>query len=129
MSITLEKTTDSYMESLTEFINDGFLDIVEDGGMTAGRFARLVIAIGEKIRLRGQRKVTDFSFQLGGMKYAVHVNNSLKGFVSVSSEEGYTGVSNTEFYPFFQDEDGWLEGYKNLASMINEAWYLCEDNL
>ena len=122
----LEKTNAVDLKPLAEFINDEILDIVDEERMTAERFAQIVQIIGNRVRFCSRNKVTDFSFKMGGKEYAVRVNNHHKGFVSVTNEDGDTGLSETEFYPFFEDEDGWFAGLCNLAQMINEAWYLCD---
>ena len=55
--------------------------------------------------------------------YLYSINNEHKGFVSIS-DDCSTGVSRTEYYPFYKDdEDGWYTGLCSLAEMINEAWY------
>ena len=128
----LEKTNAVDMQPLVEFINDEILDIVDEDRMTAERFAQIVQIIGNRVRFCSHNKVADFSFKMGGREYAVRVNNHHFGYVSVTNDDGYTGMSYTEFYPFFEDEDGWFTGLCNLAQMINEAWYLCTskgDNL
>ena len=122
---TLERTNAVDLQPLAEFINDEILDIVDEVSMTAEIFAQIVEIIGNRVRFCSRNKLTDFSFKMGGKEYAVRVNNHHKGFVSVTNEYGYTGVSYTEFYPFFEDEEGWFAGLCNLAQMINEAWYLC----
>ena len=123
----LEKTNAVDLQPLVEFINDEILDIVDEERMTAERFARLVQIIGNRIRFCSHNKVADFSFKMGGREYAVRVYNHHKGFVSVTNDDGDTGVCHTEFYPFFEDEEGWFAGLCNLAIMINEAWYLCNN--
>ena len=122
----LEKTNAVDLIPLAEFIRDEILDIVDEEKMTAERFAGIVQIIGNRVRFCSHNKVTDFSFKMGGKKYAVRVNNHYKGFVSVTNEDGDTGLSETAFYPFFEDEEGWFAGLCNLAQMINEAWYLCD---
>lgn len=121
----LEKANAVDLQPLVDFINDEILDIVDEERMTAERFAQIVQIIGNRVRFCSHDKVADFSFKMGGKEYAVRVNNHHKGFVSVTNEDVVTGVSYTEFYPFFEDEDGWFAGLCNLAQMINEAWYLC----
>jgi hypothetical protein len=60
-------------------------------------------------------------------KYIFKVNNSLNGFVSCSNTDtGHTGISNTLYYPYYEDDDN--GGLKNLVEMINESWHLCENN-
>jgi len=124
----LEKGNAVDLQALVEFIQDECLDIVDDKYMTAERFARLVHIIGNRVRFCSKRKVADFSFKIDGKEYAVRVNNNLKGFVSVSCD-GETGMSTTEYFPFYSDvEDGFFTGYCCLAQMVNEAWYLCTAN-
>ena len=123
----LEKTNAVDLQPLVDFINDEILDIVDEERMTAERFARLVQITGNRVRFCSRNKVADFSFKMGGREYAVRVNNHHKGFVSVTNDDGDTGVSYTEFYPFFEDEEGWFAGLCNLAQMINEAWYLADN--
>lgn len=123
----LEKTNAVDLQPLVDFINDEILDIVDEERMTAERFARLVQIIGNRVRFCSHNKVADFSFKMGGRKYAVRVNNHHKCFVSVTNDDGDTGISHTEFYPFFEDEEGWFAGLCSLAQMINEAWYLANN--
>ena len=76
------------------------------------------------------KEVTEPLTSCGGIKnYQIKVSNNHGGFVSVSDEDtGDTGVSNTMFYPFFKDEEeGYFAGLCSLASMVNEAWYLCNN--
>ena len=123
----LEKANAVDLQPLVEFIQDECLDIVDGEKMTAERFARIVSIIGNRVRLCDKNKVTDYSFKIGGQEYAVRVNNNYKGFVSVTNEDGDTGLSETQYYPYFEDEEeGWFAGQCCLAQMINEAWYLCE---
>ena len=72
--------------------------------------------------------ISVYDTKVKGQEYAVRVNNHYKGFVSVTNEDGDTGLSETCYYPFFEDEeDGWFAGQMNLAQMINEAWYHCNN--
>jgi len=132
--INLEKKVGNAvdLQPLVEFIQDENLDIVDEEGMTAERFANLVNIIGNRVRFCSHNKVTFFDFKMNGRTFYVKVNNHHKGFVSVTNDDGDTGVSNTEYFPFFGDEEGYFAGYCSLAQMINEAWYLCTakgDNL
>lgn len=121
------------LQPLIGFIQDENLDIVDEDGMTAERFANLVNIIGNRVRFCSHNKVTSFYFKMNGRTFYVKVNNNHKGFVSVTNDEGNTGVSYTDYYPFYEDEgEGWFAGQCDLAQMINEAWYLCTakgDNL
>lgn len=129
MAINLEKQVGNAvdLQQLVEFIQDENLDIVDEEDMTSERFANLVNIIGNRVRFCSHNKVTFFDFKLKGRPFYVKVNNHYKGFVSVSNDDGNTGVSNTEYFPFYEDEEeGWFAGLCNLAQMIDEAWYLCE---
>ncbi len=64
----------------------------------------------------------------GNKDYQIKVINTYGGSVSVS-DDCCTGVSNTLYYPFFADEDGYLSGLLSLMDMINEAWYNCTEDL
>ena len=124
----MEKTKAVDLEPLAEFIQDECLDIVDGDRMDAERFARLVDIIGNRVRFCSHNKVTDFEFKIGGDEYSVRVNNNLHGFVSVSDGTS-TGVSHTEYKPFWSDEeDGYFAGYCSLAQMVSEAWYHCVNN-
>jgi hypothetical protein len=92
---------------------------------TDDEIADCVLAIASRLMLPA--KVVEHRMQSYG--YAIKVNNNLQGFVSVSDEEaGHTGVSKTLYYPFFKDdEEGYFAGLCSLASMLNEAWYLCNN--
>lgn len=129
----LEKTNAVDFQPLTEFIQDENLDIIHEKNMSAERLARLVFIIGNRIRFCSHNNVAEYNFLMSGKLWEVKVNNNYKGFVSVTDEDGCTGVSYTEYKPFWSDdEDGYFTGYCSLAQMINEAWYLCTtkgDNL
>lgn len=128
--INLEKKVGNAvdLQPLVEFIQDENLDIVDEENMTAERFANLVNIIGNRVRFCSHNKVTLFDFKMKGRTFYVKVNNNHKGFVSVTNDDGNTGVSNTEYFPFFEDEEeGYFAGQCSLAQMINEAWYLCEN--
>lgn len=105
---------------LVTFINDEPLDMLDE--FEADDIAIKVISIAHRLMFR------DFCnghFKVGKSDYLYSVNNKTGGWVSVSNDDS-TGVSRTEYKPFFtDDEDGAFAGLCSLASMINEAWYLC----
>jgi hypothetical protein len=110
---------------LEEFIADDNLDMLDD--FTEKEIADVVFAIAAKLMVA---EVVEYPVKsCGGLwNYRVKVRNYHKGLVSVSSEVlGITGVSRTEYKPFYfsEDEDGYYSGLCNLAQMINEAWYQC----
>ena len=122
----MNRTLESYIDDLTEYITDENLDILDE--FTAEITAFHCISIARWL-IRGC-KVYQRSVLATATKkvYHIKVNNTLLGFVSVSDDNG-TGVSNTEYYPFWSDEeDGYFVGLCSLAQMINEAWYLCNNN-
>lgn len=126
----LTQTLSAMKEDLTEYINDECLDIMES--ISAEEFAGQVIKIAQRITFfkkdRPQMSIHGVIGNLDkGIIWNVKVNNVHGGWVSVSDDEN-TGVSNTMWYPFYSDdEDGWFAGLMSLASMINEAWYLCNN--
>lgn len=107
-----------------EIIEDECLDLAQEIG--AETFANKVFVIADHIR-QGSTKVTDYPTILGDSRYLIRVNNNLNGFVSVSDVHGSTGVSNTLYYPFFEDDEDEFAGLLTLAQMINEAWYQCNN--
>lgn len=122
-----EKTKAFCLPSLLDHIDDASLDIVTDGGLSSVKFAKLVYTIGNRFRFNPSRKVVDYPIKIGGREYAIRVNNNKNGFVSVTNDDGNTGLSDTVYYPFFKNDDGWLDGFCNLADMISEAWYYSEN--
>lgn len=118
------------VKALEELINDDCLDIVDGENVTAYRLAKVTYLISCKIRFYGEKPV-DHVLHIGTEDYAIRVKNCHKGFVSVTNDDGDTGVSYTEYYPFFYDyedgEDGMISGLFSLAQMINEAWYQCNN--
>ncbi len=112
-------------EDLMEYITNEPLDMLDE--FPEEEIADCVLAIASNLMLPAE--VVEYSLtSCGGIwNYQIKVNNRLKGFVSVSCEEtSTTGVSETLHYPFFKDEkDGYFAGLCSLASMINEAWYIC----
>ena len=107
---------------LVTFINDEPLDMLEE--FDADTIASEVISIARRLMYR------DFCnghIKKGKTDYLYSINNKMKGWVSISSDD-CTGVSRTEYKPFWKDEeDGWFTGLCSLASMINEAWYHCNN--
>ena len=121
VSLTLE----AMKEDLMEYIHEVPLDMLDE--FSEEEIADCVLAIASYLMM--PEKVVEYHLVgFGGIwNYHIKVNNNLGGFVSVSCEEvGTTGVSNTMYYPFFKhEEDGYFAGLCSLASMINEAWYIC----
>lgn len=110
---------------LVTFINDEPLDMLEE--FTDDEIANLCIRLASEFLHGRTIKITPLFSNKSKRGYCLKVNNNHKGFVSVSNDES-TGVSNTEYYPFFSDEeDGYFAGLCSLASMINEAWYHCNN--
>lgn len=109
---------------LEEFIMNDNLDMVKV--FPEEEITDIVLTIAEKLMIND---VVEYPIKsCGGIwSYQVKVNNRIKGFVSVSDEVlGITGVSRTEYKPFYSDdEDGYFTGLCSLAQMINEAYYLC----
>jgi hypothetical protein len=123
ISMSLEAMRDDLME----YINNEILDMLEE--FPEEEIADCVLAIASHLLLPA--KVVEHPLtSCGGIKnYQIKVNNGHGGFVSVSDEDtGVTGVSNTEYFPFYKDdEDSYFAGLCSLASMINEAWYQCNN--
>lgn len=122
----LEKTKAVDLMPLAQWIEEEGLDLIVDEVMTAERLANIVMVLRNRLQVFG--KVVDWSVKVNGKEYAIRVNNSYKGFVSVTNEDGVTGVSRTEYYPYFVDEEdpNDFPALLTLADMINEAWYLSE---
>lgn len=123
----LTRTWEVLREPFIELVYDENLDMLDE--FSAEDIASNVIHIVRRLKhehtictyLRKNGKLTD---------YQVKVRNQHKGFVSVSDvNNGNTGVSYTEYYPYFVGdyEDGDFAGLLNLAQMINEAWYHCNN--
>jgi len=118
-----------FKENLVEYINDENLDVL--GVVPAEELAEQVIKIAQRVAIFMEDKP---QMSIHGViwhdktLWNVRVSNYRPGWVSVSNDEG-TGMSRTEYLPFYcsDDEEGWFAGLKNLASMINEAWYYCEN--
>lgn len=120
-----EVNVELHKQDLIEFIDNEPLDMLDE--FTAEEIADCVISIAQRLLIRGF--CNGHLIKKGNRKldYLYCINNSYKGSVSVSNEE-VTGVSRTEFKPFYNDEeDGYFTGLCSLAQMINEAWYLCNN--
>ena len=124
----LEKTKAVDLTPLAEWIEEENLDLIVDEVMTADRLSHIVMVLRNRLQVF-KSKVVDWTFKAKGQEYAIRVNNNYKGFVSVTNEDGDTGVSHTEYYPYFVDEDdpNDFPALLSLASMINEAWYHCNN--
>jgi len=123
----LNMTFEVLKPDLVEFIENDGLDIISDEKMSAESLANLCIELAMKFE-NGCRSLLHPFMTSDRKGYMLKVNNTHGGFVSVSNPDG-TGVSHTEYYPYFTDdpEDGKLTGLCSLASMINEAWYHCNN--
>ena len=117
VSLNLEAMKDDLME----YINDEIFDMLNE--FSEEEIADCVLAVASHLTLPAN--VVEHKIENYG--YIIKVNNTLGGWVSVSDENtGDTGVSNTMYYPFYKDDEGsYFAGLCSLASMINEAWYLC----
>lgn len=107
---------------LVTFINDEHLDMLDE--FDVDYIASEVISIAYRLMFR------DFCnghIKNGKNDYLYSINNKVGGWVSISNDDT-TGVSRTEYKPFYRDdEDGFFAGLCSLASMINEAWYHCNN--
>ena len=120
--VFVSMTLEAMKEDLIEYISDEILDIANE--LTEEEIADCVLAIASHLLLPA--KVVEHEIKDYG--YIVKINNTHGGWVSVSDmNTGDTGVSNTEYFPFFKDDDGYFAGLCSLASMINEAWYHCNN--
>ena len=122
VSLSLEALKDD----LVEFINDENLDMLDK--FDDNEIADFVLAIASRLLLT-EKAITIPLTSCGGIKnYQFKVNNEYRGFVFCSDEDtGDAGVSRTMYFPFFKDEDGYFAGLCCLASMVNEAWYHCNN--
>ena len=119
----IETNLELMRDDLIQYIVDEPLDILDE--FEAETIADLVISIANRLMYRDfcnghliQRPKSDYLYM---------VNNQIGGFFSISDDDS-TGVSRTEYKPFWHDdEDGFFTGLCSLASMINEAWYLCNN--
>ena len=123
ISMSLEALKDGLME----YIADEPLDMLDK--FTEEEVADCVLAIASHLMLPAKVVEQPLTSCGGIWNYQIKVNNNHQGFVSVSCEEtGCTGVSKTMYFPFYKDEEeGYFAGLCSLASMINEAWYLCNN--
>ena len=117
----LDGILESFRTDLIEYINDETFDMLNE--FTDEEIADNVISIAKVLMVRD---FTNGHIIKGRLDYLYKINNNHKGFVSVSNDSE-TGVSRTEYFPFYADSDGYFAGLCNLASMINEAWYLCNN--
>ncbi|MBR1447851.1 MAG: hypothetical protein IJ588_03765 [Prevotella sp.] len=112
---------------LVTFINDEPLDMLDE--FTDEEIASEVISIARRLMHRDfcNGHLTKKGHPM--KDYIYSINNKYKGFVSVTNDDGETGVSRTEYKPFYTDdpEDGAFVGLCSLASMLNEAWYHCNN--
>lgn len=104
---------------LAEIIQDDCLDIVDEENITAWDFANYVIYLSKVLRTY---PIVEDEYK----GYKIKVANHLNGFVSVSSDD-CTGVSRTLYYPFMLNDEDVFGAWLNLAQMINEAWYHCNN--
>jgi hypothetical protein len=104
---------------LAEIISNDCLDIVDGENVTAWDFANYVMYLSKVLRVCWL--VED---EYKGMK--IKVRNCLRGSVSVSCGES-TGLSETLYKPFPTDDEDIFGAWLNLAQMINEAWYNCNN--
>ena len=110
-----------FEEELANIIQDDCLDIVEQEKISAKDFAHYVIYLSKILGVSPM--VTD---EFKGC--VIKIRNCIRGSVSVSTDN-CTGVSNTLYYPFpyREDDDDLFGAWLNLAQMINEAWYHCNN--
>lgn len=120
----MEKTNAVDLQPLAEWIEEEDLDLVVDEVITSERLAHIVMVMRNRLQVFNS-KVVDWETKIGGKVYQIRLNNNYKGFVSVTNEDGDTGVSYTEYYPYFVDDDdpNDFPALLSLAQMINEAWY------
>ena len=119
----LDMTLEAMREDLVEYINDENLDILDE--FPADVLANEVISIAQRLMVRDfcNGHLIKYGNGRRNIDYLYSIDNSLKGFVSLS-DDCSTAVSRTEYKPFFHDdEDGYYTGLCSLVSMINEAWY------
>lgn len=118
----LSTSLEAMKDDLMEYMIDENLDILNE--FTDEAIADCVLAIASHLLLPAkvvEHKIKDYG-------YFIKVNNCYKGWVSVSDENtGTTGVSNTLYYPFYEEDESYFAGLCNLAWMINEAWYQCNE--
>ena len=121
-TLFISMSLEAFKDDLMEFIQDEPLDMLNE--FTEEDIADCVLAIASHLLLPA--KVVEHEIKDYG--YIVKINNTHGGWISVSDmNTGDTGVSNTMYFPFFKDDDGYFAGLCSLASMINEAWYHCNN--
>ena len=121
-TLFISMSLEAFKDDLMEFIQDEPLDMLNE--FTEEDIADCVLAIASHLLLPA--KVVEHEIKDYG--YIVKINNTHGGWISVSDmNTGDTGVSNTMYFPFFKDDDGYFAGLCSLASMINEAWYQCNN--
>lgn len=113
-------------EKILELLNDEIYDICDEFEPTS------VADAVECILCRLKAKEVCNPACLGPVvtcelgSFTFKVSNKHRGFVSCSdNDNGCTGVSRTEYYPYYTDDDGSDDGLKNLIEMMNEAFYAC----
>lgn len=117
----LETNLEMMHLDLVTFINDEPLDMLDE--FTADEIASEVISIARRLMYRS---FANGHMVKGKIDYIYSINNKISGSVSVSNDD-CTGVSRTEYKPFYKDdEDGYFTGLCSLAQMLNEAWYHCK---
>lgn len=106
-------------EMILDLLNEEIYDICDEFEPTSVADAvETIVSRLERNLATMSRSVT---CELG--RYQFKVNNTHGGFVSCSDTDyGFTGVSNTLYYPYYDGEDG----LKNLIEMMNEAFYSCK---
>lgn len=111
-------------ERIEEILHDEWYDILDRVEVIdfVDAVESVVNGIGEHVS--GFRIIIGSVVECTLGEYNFKVSNTYKGFVSCSDDNG-TGVSHTEYYPYYYDSDDPDAGLKNLIEMMNEAWYLC----
>lgn len=102
-------------EIVDELLSNEVYDITEE--IPVEEFAKAVVSAVLTMRIfeHCSVKLRGYQFKMG---------NRAK---SVSCSDGCcTGVSHTEYKVYWEDDDDYNEdAVKNLAEMMNEAWYAC----
>lgn len=125
-SVFISLQLEAMKEDLMEYITDENLDMLDE--FPKEEIADCVLAVASHLMLPAKVVEQPLTSCGGIHNYQIKVNNDLQGFVSVSNEyTGDTGVSRTLYYPFYKDEESYFAGLCSLASMINEAWYHCNN--
>lgn len=115
----LNQSCDCTEAILAEMIHDENLDIVDEETITAWDFANYVIFLSKVLR-------TYWLIEDEYAGFKIKIRNCLRGSVSVSDDE-CTGLSTTLYKPFPTDDEDLYGALLNLAQMINEAWYECNN--